>query len=206
MNETALVVFLSIGLVLLLRWLRKTQQRREIQQSEEWERERLSDENVLKAQSEFERRLDKNADLPDSIVWKKANTYRHLMKKWFAALTAQHRYDDVMSSKLKLDWLNYLYLLERESIVSFLTAEATDEKKRESYHKEFRQMREQYMAIEDGFSAAIGKEATAELQRVRTAAGDSFDRSGIKPMAPEGFYYFQVSLHPYDDELKKRDS
>jgi hypothetical protein len=203
MNGTALVVFLSIGLVLLLMWPSKTQQKKEIQQPEEWERKRLSDENVLKAQSEFERRLDENASLPDGIVWRKAYTYRHLMRKWFAALIAQHRYDDAMSSKLKTDWLDYLYLLERENSVSFLSDEATDENKREVYGRESWQTRQQYMAIEDGFSAAIAKEATAELQRVRAAAHGSFDRSGIKPMAPEGFRYFPVSLHPYDEELKR---
>ena len=33
---------------------------------------RLSDENVLKAQSEFEQRLDENAGLPDGIVCQQA--------------------------------------------------------------------------------------------------------------------------------------
>jgi hypothetical protein len=81
--------------------------------------------------------------------------------------------------------------------------QVADEKKRESYGKESRQMRQQYMAIEDGFAAAIGKEATAELERVRATAHSSFDRSGIKPMAPEGFHYFPVSLNPYDEELNR---
>jgi hypothetical protein len=164
---------------------------------------RLSDENVLKAQSEFEQRLDENAGLPDGIVCQQAYTYRHLMRKWFATLIAQHRYDNVMSEKLKTNWLSYLDLLERQKKVSFLSAEATDEKKRESYGKKSRQMRQQYMAIEDGFAAAIGKEATAELERVRATAHSSFDRSGIKPMAPEGFHYSPVSLNPYDEELKR---
>jgi hypothetical protein len=99
--------------------------------------------------------------------------------------------------------LSYLDLLERQKKVSFLSTEATDEKKRESYGKESWQMRQQYMAIEDGFAAAIGKEATAELERVRAAAHSAFDRSGIKPMAPEGFHYSPVSLNPYDEELKR---
>jgi hypothetical protein len=153
---------------------------------------RLSDENVLKAQSEFEQRLDENASLPDGIVWQEAYTYRHLMRKWFATLIAQHRYDNVMSEKLKTNWLSYLDLLERQKKVSFLSAEATDEKKRESYGKESWQ-----------FAAAIGKEATAQLERVRAAAHSAFDRSGIKPMAPEGFHYSPVSLNPYDEELKR---
>jgi hypothetical protein len=181
----------------------KRQEEKRIHRSKEWERERLSDENVLKEQSEFEHRLDENAGLPDGIVWQRAYTYRHLMRRWFAALIAQHRYDNVMSEKLKTDWLNYLDLLEHQATASFLSAEATDEEKEESYGKESWQMRQQYMAIEDGFAAAIGKEATAELERVRAAAHRSFDRSGIKPMAPEGFYYSPISLNPYDEELKR---
>jgi hypothetical protein len=81
---------------------------------------RLSDENVLKAQSEFEQRLDENASLPDGIVCQQAYTYRHLMRKWFATLIAQHRYDNVMSEKLKTNWLSYLDLLERQKrLVSY---------------------------------------------------------------------------------------
>ena len=125
------------------------------------------------------------------------------MNKWFATLIARHRYDNVMSEKLKTDWLNYLDLLAPQKTVSFLSAEATDEKNRESYGKDSCKMRQQYIAIEDGFAAAIGKEAIAELERVRGAAHSSFDRSGIKPMAPEGFHYFPVSLNPYVEELKR---
>ena len=124
------------------------------------------------------------------------------MKKWFATLIAKHRYDDAMSLKLKTDWLNYIYLLERGNTVSYLADEATEEKKQEAYGKESWQMRLQCKTIEDAFASAIGKEATEELERVRAAETGSFDRSGRKPMAPDGFHYSPVSLNPYDEELK----
>jgi len=174
------------------------------QQSEEWERRRLSDKGVLKSQAEFEQRLNDNADLPDGIVWQKAYTYRHLMSKWFASLIAKYRYDDVMSKKIKTDWLNYLDLLESQSTTNFLAGESSNEKKQEAYGAEAWQMRQQYMAIEDGFAAAMGEEAIKELTRVRAAGHGSFDRSGRKPIAPEGFRYSPVSLHPYDEELKPK--
>jgi hypothetical protein len=158
----------------------------------------------LKSQAEFERRLNENADLPAGIRWQKAYTYRHLMSKWFASLIAKYRYDDVMTKKIKTDWLNYLDLLESQSTTDFLSLESSNEKKREAYGAEGWQMRQQYMAIEDGFAAAMGEEAIKELAQVRTAEYDSFDRSGRKPIAPEGFRYSLVSLHPYDEELKPK--
>jgi hypothetical protein len=207
MEWIAPVIFVGIAILLINLWANKKhkkQIKKQIAQSKERADELLSDENVLKKQTEFERRLDENADLPDGIVWQKAYTYRHLMRKWFAALIAQHRYDDdgAVSKKLKTDWLNYLYLLKQQSLASYLEGETTDKNEQEGYGEDAWQMKQQYMAIEDGFAAAIGKEATVELQRVRTAEHGSFDRSGRKPMAPEGFSYFPVSLNPYVEELK----
>jgi hypothetical protein len=199
MEWIAPIIFLVIFNWLWIRWLDKRQEKKRIRQSDP-----LTDENVLKSQTEFERRLDDNADSPDGIVWRRAYIYRQLMRKWFAALIAQHRRDDAMSLKLKIDWLNYLNLLERQSTGSVSEFESIDKEKQESYDKESWQMRQQYMAIENGFAAAIGEEATAELQRIRAARHSSFDRSGRKPMAPEGFRYSPVSLEPYEEELKPR--
>jgi hypothetical protein len=202
-----IIILLAIifgGVFLFLWWGNKVRDEKLKRQSDEWERQRLSDENVLKARVAFERRLDENADLPDGIVWQKAYTYRHLMSKWFASLMAKHRYDDVMSKRVKTDWLDYLDLIEAQSTASFLGSESSDEKKQEAHDAEAWRMRQQYMAIEDGFAAAMGEEAIKELQQVRAAPHGSFDRSGRKPIAPEGFRYSPVSLHPYDEELKPR--
>jgi hypothetical protein len=37
--------------------------------SEQYAKQRLSDEAVIKAQAEFEKRLETNIDLPDGIRW-----------------------------------------------------------------------------------------------------------------------------------------
>jgi hypothetical protein len=124
------------------------------------------------------------------------------MSKWFDVLIATYRYDEPMSTKLRSDWLSYMGLLESQSRSSFLWLEARDETKRDTYGEEANLERKQYVAIEDGFAAAIGNEAMEELQRVREAPHDAFDRSGRKPMASIGHRYVMVSLRPFNEELK----
>jgi hypothetical protein len=198
----AILVIVAVGVFVLFRWTDRMEDERAKQQSEEWERRRLSEENVLKAKANFEHRLNENADLPDAIVWRKAYIYRHLMSKWFDILIAKYRYDEPMSTKLRSDWLTYMGLLESESTSSFLGREARDETKRDTYGEEAHLEHKQYVAIENAFAAAIGNEAVEELQRTREAPHDAFDRSGKKPIAPAGCSYVPVSLRPYDEKLK----
>jgi hypothetical protein len=174
------------------------------QQSEESDRNRLNDENILKAKADFEIRLDENADLPDGIGWRQAYIYRNLMSKWFDSLIAKYRYDESMSKKLSADWLSYMYLLESESKSSLLSFEKINANEKESYEQTAWLERKQYVAIENGFAAAIGNEAIEELRRVREAPIGAFDRSGRKPMAPIGYSYVPVSLHPYGEDLKPK--
>lgn len=190
-----------ISLVLLYYWLDSKAEKRRKNHSIQGERDRFTDENIFKAQYEFERNLNENADLPDGIRRQRAYIYRHLMSGWFATLIAKHRYNDAMSSKIKSDWLDYLYFLERGSTVSYLWSESDNEKKQDSYGKESWLISQQYMAIEESFAAAIGNNALAELQQVRSASPFRFDRSGIKPIAPEGFHYFPVSGKLNDESL-----
>ena len=197
------IVVLIVVNVLLSRMNKNAAATRK-QQSEEWERQRLSDEIVLKAKADFEKHLEEEVDLPDGIRWRKAYIYRHLMSKWSDSLIAKYRYDEPMSNKIRSDWLSYVYLLESESRSSFLSAEATDAKKQERYGQDAWLERKQYLAIEDAFAAAIGNEAIEELKRVREAPHDAFDRLGRKPMAPIGYLYVPVSLHPYDEDLKPK--
>jgi len=174
------------------------------QQSEESERNRLTDENVLKAKGDFERRLYESADLPAGIGWQKAYIYRHLMSKWFDSLNARYRYDESISASIRSEWLSYMYLLESESKSSFRSFETINANEKESYEQTASLERKQYVAIEDEFAAAIGNEAIEELRRVRGAPIGAFDRSGRKPMAPIGYVYVPVSLHPYDEDLKPK--
>jgi hypothetical protein len=202
MNSVAIAAILVVAVFVLFRWMDWMENQRTKQQSEEWERRRLSEENVLKAKTAFEHRLNENADLPDGIVSRKAYIYRHLMSKWFDILIAKYRYDEPMSTKLRSDWLTYMGLLESQSTSSFLWLEARDETKRDTYGEEADLERKQYVAIEDAFAAAIGSEAMEELQRAREAPPEAFDRSGKNPMAPVGYKYVLVSRRPYDEELK----
>src|SRR6516162_9443719 len=174
------------------------------QQSEESERNRLTDENVLKAKADFEMRLDENADLPDGIGWRKAYIYRNLMSKWFDSLIAKYHYDESISANIRSDWLSYMYLLESESKSSYRSFETINVNEKESHEQTASLERKQYVAIEDEFAAAIGNEAIEELRRVRDAPIGAFDRSGRKPMAPIGYLYVPVSLHPYDEDLKPK--
>jgi len=176
------------------------------QQSEECDRNRLSEENVLKAKADFELRLDENADLPDGIGWQKAYIYRQLMSKRFDSLIARYRYDESISANIRSEWLSYMYLLESESKSSYWSFETINVNEKESYEQTASLERKQYVAIEDEFAAAIGNEAIEELRRVREAPIGAFDRSGRKPMAPIGYLYVPVSLHPYDEDLKPKQS
>jgi hypothetical protein len=126
------------------------------------------------------------------------------MSKWFDSLIAKYRYDESISTNIRSDWLSYMYLLESESKSSFRSFETINVNDKESYEQTAWLERKQYVAIEDAFAAAIGNEAIEELRRVREAQIGAFDRSGRKPMAPIGYLYVPVSLHPYDEDLKPK--
>jgi len=207
MNFVVIVLIVIVVIIVvnvLLSRMNKNAAEIRKQQSEECERQRLSDENVLKAKADFEKHLEEEFDLPDGIRWRKAYIYRHLMSKWSDSLIAKYRYDEPMSNKIRSDWLSYVYLLESESRSSFLASEATDAKRQERYGQDARLERKQYLAIEDAFAAAIGNEAIEELKRAREAPHDAFDRSGRKPMASIDYGYVPVSIRPYNEELRPK--
>src|ERR1700730_1407085 len=105
MSLAAIIVIAAIGVICLLWWIEKNDAKKQKERLEEFERDRFSDESVLKAQLEFEKRLEENVDLPDGIRCKRAFIYRNLMTKWFRALIAANRYDEAMSKQIKSDWL-----------------------------------------------------------------------------------------------------
>ncbi len=199
MSVVGFIVIAVVGVVCLF-WWQKTNETRKQERLEEYERNKLSDESVLKAQLEFEKRLDENVDLPDGIRGKRAFIYRNLMAKWFNRLIAANRYDEPMSKKIKSDWMNYLYLIEHQETTNFLSMESSDEGKRSHYSKEAWEEKKQYEMIEDGFATAIGKEAIEELRQIRQKSYDVFDRPG-RDIAPAGYYYFPASLRPYTEKL-----
>jgi hypothetical protein len=160
----------------------------------------LSDEDLAIAQSAFERRLESDNDLPDTIVWGDAYIYWQLMSKWSRTLLAKHRNNDKLAAKLRNDWLDYLHCLESLKTGDILSGKANH--KRDLYGSEAEQSWRTKVAIEDAFATAIGDEAVHLLRRVRAANHNAFDRSGKKPMAPDSYYYSPVSFSPYVEELK----
>jgi hypothetical protein len=61
-----------------------------------------------------------------------------------------------------------------------------------SQDRKAKEARKMFMAIEDGFAAAIGEEAIKQSQEVRSRSRDAFDASGT--MAPIGYHYFGAEL------------
>jgi len=200
--EQVLLIVCGVAIVMYILW--KVDQQREYKEkllSDEWEKKRLSDEGIAKAQAEFEKRLEQEIDLPDGIRGRDAFVNWSLMRTWVASLIAAKRYSDTGSDKLKSDWLEYMGLMDERARLSFLALETENEDQRDKYWEEAHAARSKMTVIEDGVAAAIGKEAVAQLQDVRSRKYDAFDHSGKKPMAPVGYHYFPTSIRPYVDEL-----
>jgi len=171
----------------------------------EAKRNKFNEENVRKAQLEFEWRLEENVGFFDGIRWREAYIYRHLMSKWFSSLIEKYRYSKLTSNKIRSDWLSYMSLLEQAGSSSFLSLQSSNEEKRNSYRQRESEERKAYMAIEEAFAAQIGKKAAETLQQVRESEHDAFDRSGKEKMAPNGYHYFCVSFDPYKEVLRPRE-
>jgi hypothetical protein len=164
----------------------------------------LKEEDVAKAQLEFEEGLEGDRD-PADVSGREIYVYRNLMSKWFNDLNAEHRYEWSMSKKIRTDWYDYMRLLESEAdasrcaSVSKYSAYLAKNKEGASEDRialearawsedqKAQEARKRFMAIEDGFAAAIGEEAIKQLQEVRSRDDDAFDDSGT--MAPIGYYY-----------------
>jgi hypothetical protein len=162
----------------------------------------LSDEDVAMAQSAFERRLEGDSNLSDTIVWGDAYIYWQLMSKWYRTLFETHQNNDKMAAKLRSDWLDYLRCLETLKTEALPNEQANH--KRDSHGSEAERSWRTKVAIEDAFATAIGDEALQFLRRVRASNHVAFDRSGRKPMAADGYYYSPVSFSPYVEELKPK--
>lgn len=79
-----------------------------------------TEEEVLAFQTKFEKRLEEQIDLPDGIRFTPIYIYKNLMRKWYSELAGKYRYDDQMIQKLRNDWVDYMYLLERNATSTYL--------------------------------------------------------------------------------------
>lgn len=164
----------------------------------EYAKRRVSDEAVIKAQTEFERQLETNIDLPDGIRGRDAFIYWQLMRKWFASRHASSRHAATESDKIKSDWLDYMHLMEERAILRFLSLGTENEEKRKAYDEEAIEVSRKITMIEDGMAAAVGQEAVAQLEDARRRPHDAFDRKA------DGFYrlsLFSTSIKPCVEKL-----
>lgn len=196
-------ILIVVAVVIVIWQLDKQRRKKEALLFEEYEKVKLSDEAVTKVQTEFEKRLEKNVDLPDGIRGKEAFIYWNHTRAWFGSLIAANRYAETKSDKIKRDWLEYLNLLEEKKTLNFLSLETENDEKRDRYAKEADAAAKKIELIENGVAAAIGKEAIEQLEHTRSRDHGAFDRSGKKPMAPIGYHYFPTSIRPYVEECKR---
>jgi len=149
---------------------------------------KITEETVFKVQSEFETKLRDETEFPDAISGYEIYIYRNLMLDWFNKLAAKNRYDEDLTQKLRKDWLDYMDAAADRSTYNYLSIESYDEKdnsKSEAYREKHIAASRKMFAIQDGFAAAIGKDAVAELARVKAMGFREFSRKG--ELAPEGY-------------------
>lgn len=145
----------------------------------------ISEETIFKVQSKFEDKITNEADFPDAISGDEIYIYKNLMRPWFDKLTAQYRYDEKMTQKLRNDWLDYMEAVGDRSTYNYLSLESQDEKESEKYREDHITASRKMFAIQGAFATAIGLDAVSELKKVEEMGFMSFSRHGELP--PEGF-------------------
>jgi hypothetical protein len=190
-------LFVVLAVIIAIIWLLKQRTNYgTVNTSTSDDKNGVSDTELTLLQTNFERRISEEQDLPDGIRWKQAYIYWNLMRNWFAQLNAAYRYD-AKRSQLRLDWCDYIDLLHRTSALRYLELESDNEDKAVAYSEEAKLSSQRIEFIENAFAAAIGVEAVEELHKVKNREVGAFDRSGTQPIAPIGHHYFPVSLNPY---------
>jgi len=174
--EQVLLIVCATAILLYFLWKADLHREHNKLLSDEYAKRRLSDEAVIKAQTEFESRLETNIDLPDGIRGRDAFIYWQLMRKWFASRHASSRHAATESDKIKSDWLDYMHLMEERAILRFLSLGTENEEKRKAYDEEAIEVSRKITMIEDGMAAAVGQEAVAQLEDARRRPHDEFDR------------------------------
>ena len=118
----------------------------------------FSEERVFEIQNDFEKHLQ-DTFLPDAITHKDLYKYRYLMRDWYDQLAGKNRYDEKMTQQLRSDWIDYMGALEDRETYNFLSLEATEEEKTESYREKHIIASRKAFAIEEAFASAVGEDA-----------------------------------------------
>jgi hypothetical protein len=143
----------------------------------------FTEEEVLAFQTKFEKRLEEQIDFPDGIRFTPIYIYKNMMRKWYSELAGKYRYDDQMIQKLRNDWVNYMYLLERSATASYLWFE-TEGERAEEHHQDAMNYSRKIFAIEDAFASYLGEDKVKELVKVRAYGHGKINKQG--ELAPEG--------------------
>ncbi len=144
-----------------------------------------SEESVFQAENKFEKKLE-NYNLPDAISGKEIYIYRELMKKWYNNLSANNRYNEQVTHKLRSDWLDYMDALEERNTCNYLSLE-TEGKDSDKYRESHIVASKKVLAIEDAFAVAVGTDAVDELNRARALSFFEFNHEGNR--APNGYQW-----------------
>jgi hypothetical protein len=164
----------------------------------------LTEQELIELQVKFEHQMTDGNDLPNSIRGKDAYIYWGLMRGWYDKLIAAKRYELETARQLRGDWAEYLRLLPELKTTQLLAREARDQGKSSVYEQRLASTLAAVERIQNAFALAIGEDSLKELQEVRGRDANAFDRSGRKPIAPEGYFYSPISLTPYEEECKPK--
>ena len=177
----------------------------------------ISENQALKIIAKFESMIAKNnsfdCELPNN---KQKYIYLNLMKNWYNELSAQNRYNEELSNKLRKDFIIYILFVKALNVDNFLASEEDyriseqikkegddpyDDKSKELYEKniyldDIRQYSSRIITIEDAFALAINRNEYDRLIKIREMDLWRFDSTG-KNIAPDGYVY------NIDDKLSK---
>lgn len=146
------------------------------------------DENyITEYQTEFEKRLSENIDLPDAVHDRDVCIYKKLMSPWYEKLLAKFRYDSSKIQKIREDWVDYMESLEHIATYSFLSLESDTEEARNAYEEDHTMAYRKASSIENAFAEYIGEEAIKELKNIRQLDLTRINSKG--EIAPEGFIF-----------------
>lgn len=134
-----------------------------VQQVPEPKRE-ATDEDVSRADAEIERWFTEEVNFPDGPSGADMYAHRHLMRPWYWELVSKFRYDDKMRSKIKEDFIEYIYAVKGFSTSAYLAGEFYDKEDGNKYDEESRVLATKIRTIMKAFAKQMGPEGEKLLQ------------------------------------------
>ena len=141
-----------------------------------WRSRHPADKQILNAQAALEKHL-REYWLPDHPGGKDAYIYKQLMRGWYEQIVAQSRYDKNRLRAIRVDWMEYIDLVQRNATNGFLHVTSKTPFEGRAYNNMLHGS-SRAEAIENAFAALIGNHATLLLNTVREKAFDDFDHEG----------------------------